>query len=124
VSFQKSVEPTRLHQQPSIKKVTTVGPHTSQQSDTGLLTCVGIDYPFCKMNIQPPRPIPLPLLLSEWISASLSLKKRRGGVRVGVETETTISVDEAPRSGRPRAHEIEENQNAKRCRNWIRARAG
>jgi hypothetical protein len=66
----------------------------------------------------------LPLLLSEWISASLSLKKRRGGVRVGVETETTISADEAPRSGRPRAHEIEENQNAKRCHNWIRARAG
>jgi hypothetical protein len=27
------------------------------------------------MNIQPPRPIPSPILLSEWISASLSLKK-------------------------------------------------
>jgi hypothetical protein len=47
-------------------------------------------------------------------------KKRRGGV----ETEMTMSAGEGPRSRRPRAPEIEENQNAKRCRNWIRARAG
>jgi hypothetical protein len=41
-----------------------------------------------------------------------------------VETETTMSAGEGPSSGRPRAPEIEENRNAKRCRNWIRARAG
>jgi hypothetical protein len=70
------------------------------------------------MNIQPP------LLLSEWISATLSLKKHRGGVRRGMETETTMSVGEGPSSGRPRAPGIEENRNAKRCRNWIRARDG
>jgi hypothetical protein len=40
-----------------------------------------------------------------------------------VETETTMSVGEGPSSGRPRAPGIEENQNAKRCRNRIRARA-
>jgi hypothetical protein len=45
-------------------------------------------------------------------------------MRVGVETETTISVSEGPSSGRPRALGVEENRNAKRCRNWIRARAG
>jgi hypothetical protein len=45
-------------------------------------------------------------------------------VRGGVETETTMSVGEGPSSGRPRAPGIEENRNAKRCRNWIRARAG
>jgi hypothetical protein len=47
-------------------------------------------------------------------------KKHRGGV----ETETTMSAGEGPSSGRPRAPRIEENQNTKRCRNWIRARAG
>jgi hypothetical protein len=47
-------------------------------------------------------------------------KKRRGGV----ETETMMSTDEGPSSGRPRAPGIEENRNAKRSRNWIRARAG
>jgi hypothetical protein len=47
-------------------------------------------------------------------------KKRRGGM----ETETTMSASEGPRSGRPRAPGIEENWNVKRCRNWIRARAG
>jgi hypothetical protein len=52
------------------------------------------------------------------------LKKRRGGVRGGVETETTMSAGEGPSSGRPHALGIEENWNAKRCRNWIRARAG
>jgi hypothetical protein len=52
------------------------------------------------------------------------LKKRRGGVRVGVETETTMSTGEGPSSGRPRTPDIEENRNAKRCRNWIRARVG
>jgi hypothetical protein len=47
-------------------------------------------------------------------------KKRRGGV----ETETTMSAGEGPSSRRPRATGIEKNRNAKRCRNWIRARAG
>jgi hypothetical protein len=51
-------------------------------------------------------------------------KKSRGGVRGGVDTEMTMSADEGPSSERPRAPEIEENRNAKRCRNWIRARAG
>jgi hypothetical protein len=51
-------------------------------------------------------------------------KKRRGGVRGGVEAETMMSADEGPRSGRPRAPGIEENRNAKRCCNWIRVRAG
>jgi hypothetical protein len=46
-------------------------------------------------------------------------KKRRGGV----ETETMMSAGYGPSSGRPRALGIEENWNAKRCRNWIRARA-
>jgi hypothetical protein len=52
------------------------------------------------------------------------LKKRRGGVRGGVETETTMSAGEGPSSGRPHALGIEENWNTKRCRNWIRAHAG
>jgi hypothetical protein len=43
-------------------------PHTSQQSDRGLLTQVGIDY-------YPLHPKYCPFLLSEWISAALSLKK-------------------------------------------------
>jgi hypothetical protein len=47
-------------------------------------------------------------------------KKRRGGV----ETETTMTIGEGPSSRRPRAPGIEENRNAKRCRNWICARAG
>jgi hypothetical protein len=47
-------------------------------------------------------------------------KKHRGGV----EIETTMSVGEGPSSRRPRAPGIEENRNAKQCRNWIRARAG
>jgi hypothetical protein len=45
-------------------------------------------------------------------------------VRGGVEIETTMSAGEGPSSGRPRAPRIEENRNAKRCRNWIHARAG
>jgi hypothetical protein len=45
-------------------------------------------------------------------------------VRGGVETETTMSTGEGPSSGRPRTPGIEENRNAKRCRNWIRVRAG
>jgi hypothetical protein len=40
-----------------------------------------------------------------------------------METETMMSASEGPSSGRPRAPGIEENQNVKRCRNWIRARA-
>jgi hypothetical protein len=48
---------------------------------------------------------------------STFLEKRRGGV----EIETTMSVSEGPSSGRPRAPRIEENQNTKRCRNWILA---
>jgi hypothetical protein len=51
-------------------------------------------------------------------------KKRRGGVRGGVETETTMSAGEGPSSRRPRASGVEENRNTKRCRNWIRACAG
>jgi hypothetical protein len=47
-------------------------------------------------------------------------KKRRGGV----ETKTTMSAGEGPSSRRPHAPGIEDNRNAKRCRNWIRARAG
>jgi hypothetical protein len=47
-------------------------------------------------------------------------KKCRGGL----ETETTMSAGEGPSSRRPHALGIEENRNAKRCRNWIRARAG
>jgi hypothetical protein len=35
-----------------------------------------------------------------------------------------MSVGEEPSSGRPHAPGIEENRNAKWCRNWIRARAG
>jgi hypothetical protein len=47
-------------------------------------------------------------------------KKRRGGV----ETETAMSAGEGPSSRRPHAPGIKENRNAKRCRNWIRVRAG
>ena len=35
-----------------------------------------------------------------------------------------MSAGEGPSSGRPHAPGIEENRNVKRCRNWIRARAG
>jgi hypothetical protein len=49
------------------------------------------------------------------------LEKKRRGV---VETETTMSAGEGTSSGRPRAPGIEENRNAKRCRNWIRAHVG
>jgi hypothetical protein len=35
-----------------------------------------------------------------------------------------MRVGEGPSSGRLRAPGIEENRNAKQCRNWIRARAG
>jgi hypothetical protein len=38
-----------------------------------------------------------------------------------VETETTMSAGEGPSSRRPHTPGIEENRNAKRCRNWIRA---
>jgi hypothetical protein len=41
-----------------------------------------------------------------------------------VEIETTMSAGEGPSSGRPRAPGIEENRNAKWCRNWIRAYGG
>jgi hypothetical protein len=51
-------------------------------------------------------------------------KKHRGGVRGGVEIETTTSAGEGSSSGRPHAPGIEENRNAKRCCNWICARAG
>jgi hypothetical protein len=51
-------------------------------------------------------------------------KKRRGGVRGVVETETMMSAGEGTSSGQPHAPRIEENQNAKQCRNWIRVRAG
>jgi hypothetical protein len=49
------------------------------------------------------------------------LEKKR---RVGVETKMTLSAGEGPSSGRPCAPRIEENRNTKRCRNWIRTRAG
>jgi hypothetical protein len=52
---------------------------------------------------------------------STFLEKKRGG---GLETDTTMSTGEGPSSGRPLAPGIEENRNMKRCRNWIRARAG
>jgi hypothetical protein len=56
---------------------------------------------------------------------STFLKKTyRGGVRGGMETETMMSAGEGPSSGQPRAPRIEENRNAKRCRNWICVRAG
>jgi hypothetical protein len=44
-------------------------------------------------------------------------------MRGGVETKMMMSADEGPSSGRPHAPRIEENQNAKWCRNWIRVRA-
>jgi hypothetical protein len=45
--------------------------------------------------------------------------------RVSGGEETTMSAGEGPCSGQPYAPGIkEENRNAKRCRNWIRARAG
>jgi hypothetical protein len=40
-------------------------------------------------------------------------------MRGGMKTEMTMNAGEGPSSGRPRAPGIEENQNAKRCRNWI-----
>jgi hypothetical protein len=40
-----------------------------------------------------------------------------------METVTTMSAGEGPSSGRPCAPGIEENRNAKRCRNYIRMRA-
>jgi hypothetical protein len=45
-------------------------------------------------------------------------------VRGGVETETMMSASEGPSSRRPHASGIEENRNAKWCRNWIRTCAG
>jgi hypothetical protein len=42
-------------------------------------------------------------------------------VRGGVEIETMMSAGEGPSSGRSYTPEIEENQNTKQCRNWIRA---
>jgi hypothetical protein len=51
-------------------------------------------------------------------------KKAQRRRKRSVETETTTSAGEGPSSGRPRAPGIEENQNAKRCHNWIRARVG
>jgi hypothetical protein len=41
-----------------------------------------------------------------------------------MEIETTISVGKGPSNGRSHTHGIEENRNVKRCRNWIRTRAG
>jgi hypothetical protein len=64
--------------------------------------------------------LPLKFLLSEWISAAVSLKKKCRG---GVETEKTMSAGEGPSNRRPRAPGIEKNRNAKWCPNWIRAHA-
>jgi hypothetical protein len=44
-------------------------------------------------------------------------------MRGGVETEMMMSASEGPSSRRPHKPGIKENQNAKRCRNLIRARA-
>jgi hypothetical protein len=71
------------------------------------------------MNIQPP-----PSFFQIVKRSTFLEKKCRGGVRGGVETETTMSTGEGPSNGRPRAPGIEENRNAKWCRNWIRVRAG
>jgi hypothetical protein len=76
------------------------------------------------MNIQPPRPIPSPLVLSEWISTTLFLKKtqrrreRRRGDRDDDERQ------QGAKQWMTHAPGIEENQNMKWCRNMIRARAG
>jgi hypothetical protein len=51
---------------------------------------------------------------------STFLEKKRTG---GVDTKTMMSAGEGPRRRRPRAPGIKENQNAKWCCNWIRARA-
>jgi hypothetical protein len=60
-------------------------PCTSQQSDMGSLTHVSIDY------YPPPSQI-LPL-------SSFRMEKRRGGMRRGMETETTMSIGDGPSSG-------------------------
>jgi hypothetical protein len=60
-------EAIKCHFKKSIKEGNHC-PRTSQQSDPGLLTRVGIDY-------YPLHPKYCPFLLSEWISATLSLKK-------------------------------------------------
>jgi hypothetical protein len=75
----------KKHQQPSIKKVTITRAPANKAS-------IGIDY-------YPLHPKYCSFLLSEWISTTLFLKKRRGGVRGGVETETTMSIGEGPSSG-------------------------
>jgi hypothetical protein len=41
-----------------------------------------------------------------------------------MEIETTLSAGEGPSSGQPCAPKIEENQNVKRCCNWIHVCAG
>jgi hypothetical protein len=69
----------------------------------------------CKMNIQPP---PSSFRMDK--RNTFLEKKRRGGVRGSVETETTMSAGEGPSSGRLCAPGIEENRNAKQCRNRCR----
>jgi hypothetical protein len=68
----------------------------------------------------PLHPKYCPFLLSEWISAASSVKKSAEEAW----RQTTMSVVKGTSSRRPRGPGIEENRNAKRCRNWIRARAG
>jgi hypothetical protein len=58
VSFQKKSRATRHRQQPSINKVTIVGPRTSQQSDTALT------IHFAKWIFNRPGPFRLPFFFS------------------------------------------------------------
>jgi hypothetical protein len=78
-----------------------------------LLTRISIDcYPL--------HPKYCPFLLSEWISAAVSLKKvqRRRGDRDDNERWRRAKQQTT------RAPGIEENRNAKQCRIWIRTCAG
>jgi hypothetical protein len=94
VISKKSVGPTRQHQQPSIKKVTVARPCTSQRSDAGLLTHVGSDYPFFQNEYSTTPAHSISPSSFRVDKLSTFLKKRRGGLRGGMETETTMSIDE------------------------------
>jgi hypothetical protein len=68
-------------------------PRTSQQSDPGLLTRIGIDY-------YPLHPKYCPFHLSKWISATLSLKKaqRRHGDKDDDERQRGTNQLTTPRT--------------------------
>jgi hypothetical protein len=88
-------------------------PRTSQQSDPGLLTRVVIDY-------YPLHPKYRPFLLSEWISAALSLKKaqRRRGDRDDDERRRGTKQRTTPRTwdrGEPE-HEAVPQLDPRACR--------